>query len=126
MASASKKMKILVVDDEPGWRDFLSLELSADDCEVITAPNADQALEILRGQSFDLVITDARMPGKLDGIDLIQTYRSEKPGQKAIFLTGYAIEEKIQQALEEGIVLCLRKPFQSQDLSNAIQSLLGK
>ena len=120
-----KKIKILIVDDEPGWRDLLLLELSSEDCLVVTASNALEALDFLHQESFDLVITDARMPGELDGIDLIQTYRRENPAQKAIFITGYAIEEKIEHALEKGSVLCLKKPFESQELFNAIQSLLA-
>ena len=116
-------LKILVVDDEPGWRDLLSLELTSEDCAVVTASSADEALVRLREQSFHLVITDVRMPGGMDGIDLIQTYRRENPAQKAIFITGYATEEKVEQALERGVVLCLRKPFESQELLNAINSL---
>ena len=120
-----KKFKILVVDDEQGWRDLLSLELSSKDCTVKAAANAAEALDLLRCESFDLVITDVRMPGELDGIDLIQTYRRENPAQKAIFITGYAMEEKIEQALETNSVLCLKKPFENQKLLNAIQSLLA-
>ena len=118
-------MKLLVVDDEQGWRDLLSLELSSEDCKVLTASNADEALKFLSEQSFDLIITDARMPGALDGIDLIKTYRKEHPAQKAIFITGYAVEEKIEQTLQEGTVLCLKKPFQSEELLSAIQGLLA-
>lgn len=117
-------MKILVVDDEPGWRDLLILELSTDDCHVTAASNSMQALALLHKQSFDLVITDVRMPGEIDGIDMIQAYRRENPAQKAIFITGYAIEEKIEQALEQGSVLYLKKPFQAEELQKAIQSLL--
>ena len=117
-------MKILVIDDEPGWRDLLTLELSAENCEVTTASNTAEALELLCMHGFDLIITDVRMPGELDGIDLIQTYRLENPAQKAIFITGYAVEEKIERALEQGSVLCLRKPFQNEELLKAIQSLL--
>lgn len=113
-------MRILIVDDEPGWRDLLSFELS--DYDVMTASNAAEALDLLRQRAFDLVITDVRMPGELDGIDLIQTYRRENPAQKAIFITGYAIEDKLAQALREKSVLCLKKPFESQVLLNAIQS----
>ena len=122
---ACKKIRILVVDDEQGWRDLLCLELSSEDCEVLTASNAAEALKLLHKQSFNLIITDARMPGPLDGIDLIKIYRGEHPGQKAIFITGYAVEEKIEQALEEGAVLCLKKPFQSEELLSAIQGLLA-
>lgn len=122
-----KKSKILVVDDEPGWRDLLALELSAGDYCVKTVPNALEALDFLRKEPFDLVITDVRMPGGLDGIDLIETHRQQNPTQKAIFVTGYAIEEKIEQALQkaQGLTLCLRKPFETQDLFKALQFLLA-
>lgn len=125
MANDRKKIKILIVDDEPGWRDLLSLELFSEDREVVTASNAEEALKLLRQQSFDLIITDARMPGQLDGIDLIRTYRREHPAQKAIFITGYAVEEKIEQTLKQGAVLCLKKPFDIEELLKAIQSLLS-
>ena len=117
------KLKVLVVDDEPGWRDFLSLELSSEDRCVTTASNAMQALDLLRQEPFDLVITDVRMPGKFDGIDLIQVYRRENPAQKAIFMTGYAVEEKIEHALEAGHAVCLRKPFLNEALLKAVQTL---
>ena len=125
MEKEMKKLKLLVVDDERGWRDLLSLELASEKCEVKTASSAIEALGLLQKESFHLVITDVRMPGDMDGIDLIQTCRREKPAQKAIFMTGYAIEEKIERALEPGSVMCLKKPFQSEELLSAIQFLLA-
>lgn len=124
MEKDHRKLKMLVVDDEPGWRDLLSLELSSENCEVRTASNAAEALKWLHQEFFDLVLTDVRMPGELDGIDLIQTYRRQNPSQKAIFVTGYAVEEKVQKALEQGSVVCLKKPFESQELLDTINSLL--
>lgn len=125
MEKSQKKLEILVVDDEPGWQDLLLLELS-EDYQIAIASGAQEALNLLRQRPFDLVITDVRMPGEFDGIDLIQVYRRENSAQKAIFITGYALEEKIEQAVQQGLSLCLRKPFESQQLLNAIQSLLAK
>ena len=118
-------MRILIVDDEPGWRDLLSLELSSADYEVVTASNAQEGLDLLHKESFDLVITDVRMPGGLDGIDMIQSYRRKNPDQKIIFVTGYAVEEKIEQVLQAGRVVCLRKPFENIELLKAMQALLA-
>ncbi|MBI3307679.1 MAG: response regulator [Candidatus Omnitrophica bacterium] len=125
MEKTRKKIKVLIVDDEPGWRDLLSLELSSEDCEVTTASNALAALDLLHRQSFDLLITDIRMPGQLDGADLIQVWHRENPAQKVIFITGYAIEEKIRQVMEQSSILCLKKPFESRELLNAVQTLLA-
>ncbi len=127
MTAKTQKVKILIADDEPGWRDLLSLELSSPDCEVVTVGSAEEAQRLLHRDTFDLIITDVRMPGKLDGIDLIQTYRRENSAQKAIFITGYALEEKVEKALESGMgaLLCLKKPFESQQLVSAMQHLLS-
>ena len=119
-----KTAKILVVDDEQGWRDLLTFELGELGYEVMTAKDGPRGLEILRGGSFDLVITDVRMPGSLDGIDLVETYRQENPTQKVIFITGYATEEKLERALNSKISFCLKKPFSQEDLTKMISQVL--
>ena len=120
----STKNKILVVDDEPGWREWLSYELTPKGNEIVSASNASEGLACLEQQSFDLVITDVRMPGPMDGIDLIEAHRRMKPSQKVIFITGYAADEKLEKALESGCCRCLKKPFDIDQLFHEIQSLL--
>ena len=119
------KTRVLVVDDEPGIRKLLTFELSFLGYETITAKNADEALRILRDNiPFDLIITDIRMPGSMDGIDLIRVYREERPEQSALFITGYAAEEKLTQALKNPLNSCLKKPFQIQELSVSMSKFL--
>ncbi len=120
------KPKILVVDDEPGIRGLLQYELGFSGYETVTVESADQALEILQGHPVDLVITDIRMPGSMDGIDFIETYRKENPHQKVIFMTGYAIEEKISLALQNPLSFCIKKPFDIQELSEMIAQCLNE
>ena len=120
-----KNAKILVVDDEPGWRDLLAMEFAAEH-DVVLAADTQEAQKLMANQAFDVIITDVRMPGKMDGIDLIQGYRRKvNPVQKAIFITGYALEEKIQKVLAEGSGVCLRKPFELDSLRQAVQTLLS-
>lgn len=118
-----KTARILVVDDEPGWRDLLTFELDELGYEVMTAPDGSRGLEILRQSSFDLVITDVRMPGSLDGIDSIEIYRRENATQKVIFITGYAVEEKLARALDSKFNFCLKKPFAQEDLAKLISQI---
>ncbi len=117
--------RILVVDDEVGWRDLLSFELGLQGYEVTVATQAEEALSYLHAQSFDLVITDVRMPGSMDGIDLIKTYGAQQPNQKSIFLTGYAIEEKLTAALTQKSCRCLKKPVDLEELFQMIRDLLS-
>ena len=118
------KIRILIVDDEPGWRELLSYELTPRDYEIVSANNASEGLACLAHRSFDLVITDVRMPGQMDGIDLIAAHRRTNSSQKVIFITGYATDEKLEKALKFGCCRCLKKPFDIDQLFHEIQSLL--
>jgi len=120
----AEKHKILIVDDEPGIRGLLAYELKYLGYETAIAEDAEQALVLLRGSTFDLVITDIRMPGAIDGIDLIEIYRKEHPSQKVIFITGYAIEEKLNQALQNPLNRCFKKPFDLHELSRSVAQCL--
>ena len=120
MSADGVKRQILVVDDEPGLRKLLEFELKYLGYETTLAENADAALVLLRQKPFDLVITDIRMPGTMDGIDLVEVYRKENPSQRVIFMTGYAIEEKLTQALKNPLNVCFRKPFNLHELSAAV------
>ena len=114
------KHTILIVDDEPGIQRLLTFELKHLGYETITAGSADEALLMLRHGPFDLVISDIRMPGTMDGIDLIETYRKENPGQKVIFITGYAIEEKLARALKNPLNICFKKPFDICEFTDSV------
>ena len=116
----ASKGRILVVDDEPGLRKMLSFELVFLGYEVVTAESADEALEILQREKFDLVITDVRMPGSMDGIDLVERRRKEDPQMKVVFITGFALEEKLDTALKHPLNRCLKKPFDLNELTTAI------
>ena len=122
------KQRVLIIDDEMGWRHLLAFELEPLGYEVVTARDGIEGKSILREGPFDLIITDIRMPGEVDGIELIQSYWEEHPSQKVIFITGYATEEKLYQALERGQGVCrlLKKPFGLEELSRSIFQLLEK
>lgn len=117
--------KILVVDDEPDWCELITLELGSRGYKIVSARHATEGLLYLRRGAFDLLITDVQMPGDMDGIDLVEIYRKEDPALKAIFITGHALEEKLSNALQDPKNLCLRKPFDMEELTRSIQSLLG-
>ena len=90
----------------------------------MSANNVSEGLAFLNQRPFDLVITDVRMPGPMDGIDFIEAYRHRKPSQKVIFITGYANDEKLTQALRSEGCRCLKKPFGVYQLFHEIQNLL--
>jgi two-component system response regulator FlrC len=68
--------KILVVDDESGLREFICDALEDEGYETVQADNVLGALHQLHGRAFDLLITDLKMPGALDGMYLVRKVRA--------------------------------------------------
>ena len=75
--------KILIVDDEEGIRAFIADALADDGHESIQAADALTGLHELHSRAFDLMITDLRMPGALDGMDLVRKARADVPSALA-------------------------------------------
>ncbi len=101
--------RILVVDDEEGVRSFLAESLEIDGHHVEEAANGQEALERLRARSFDLVLTDLRMPG-MDGLELLQKVLAEQPEVEFIVLTAHGNVENAVQAMKLGAFDYIQKP----------------
>jgi two-component system response regulator AtoC len=105
--------KILVVDDEPGIRSFIADALEDEGHNTVQAADALAALHELHARSFDLLITDLRMPGSLDGMDLVRKARSDLPEMEVIVLTAFGTIEVAVEAMKLGAFEFLQKPLSS-------------
>ncbi|MFL5348121.1 MAG: sigma-54-dependent transcriptional regulator [Hyalangium sp.] len=101
--------RILVVDDEEGVRSFLAESLELDGHQIEEAPGGEEALQRLRAKSFDLVLTDLRMPG-MDGMQLLQKVQAEQPEVEFIVLTAHGNVELAVQAMKLGAFDFIQKP----------------
>ncbi len=100
---------ILVVDDEAEIRRAISEGLGESGWRVAEAESADEALELLvSGQLFDTVITDVRMPGNADGVDLARV--AVRFGIEVIVISGYTGLDR-NPVIAEGLGTFLPKPF---------------
>ncbi len=104
------KLKILIVDDDQRMTHTLADILTVSGYTAIEASSALQALEKVRKESFDCVLTDIRMP-QMDGVAFHQTISKEQPGLPVILMSAYAADDLIQQGLEAGVVGVLDKPI---------------
>jgi CheY-like chemotaxis protein/predicted regulator of Ras-like GTPase activity (Roadblock/LC7/MglB family) len=111
---------VLIVDDDIALRTTICRDLGDQGFTVHLAQNADEALELLRARSIDVLLTDLRMPGA-DGIDLLERIRSLSTRTRAILMSGYASARDYQRAIECGAVRVLCKPFTSSELLQAIR-----
>ncbi len=102
---------ILVVDDEPGIREFLADALATDDHDVAQAADGMEALRLVYDRAFDLMLTDLRMPGALTGIDLLRKLKSEQPDTEVIVMTAHGSVETAVEAMKLGAYDYLQKPI---------------
>ena len=113
---------ILVVEDEVLVRAMISEELRFHGYTVIEAASADEALAVLRSHlNVDMVVTDKRMPGALDGAGLVRTLRSEFPAVKIVMAAVEAPEAAVRGLLD-GFV---SKPFSPSQLSRFVRTLIA-
>lgn len=108
--TGSRPVRILAVDDEEDVQALLTDALTENGYQVRLAPNAEQALELLRFEPFDLVLTDLKMPG-MDGITLAGILSQTHPGLPVVLLTGFAQVELARDALRHGASDFVTKPF---------------
>ena len=120
MAQAS----ILVVDDEPGMRNFLVRTL-APRCGRSTRPDVHQASEMLDAHYYDIVILDNIMPGN-NGVDWLAEQRGIGFFSDAILMTAFADLETAIQALRAGAMDFVLKPFRSNQILNAVARCLDR
>jgi CheY-like chemotaxis protein len=112
---------ILIVDDEPGYRMMMEFELSQEGYRVLAAGSGKEALDTLKKEKVDLVITDMKMPA-MDGLDMALAARKNDPRLPIILMTGYA-EDRVWKAKELNIP-SLHKPFHLKELRKLIDSSL--
>ncbi len=106
----SERARILIVDDEETMRDACRQVFASDDFILKEASTGDETLEIVRRESFDLMILDLKMPG-VDGMEILRRMEAESPGTAVIVITGYATVESAIEAMKLGAADFLLKPF---------------
>lgn len=114
------KKHILVVDDDNGLRKLLKESLIACGHEVTDSPNGETALEIIKNDTFDLMITDVMMPG-IKGIELLERVREKLPDLGCIVITAYGTVEKAVEAMQKGAFDFITKPFSITHLQSRIE-----
>jgi CheY-like chemotaxis protein len=117
--------RVLIVDDEEKVVFFLreSLEELGHDVTIGTAKSAEEALEKIATQPYDLVISDLRMPG-IDGLQLIETVKEKYPSTRFILMTAYGSDEVEARAHHLDVYDYITKPFHVSDLLDVTRQAL--
>lgn len=109
-AGQVERPRVLVVDDEQTVRDLVAKTLTMADYDVDTAADGPSAIDRLNTASYDLLITDLKMPG-MDGLSVIREVRRRSTELPIVIITGYSTEASAIEAINLGVSGYLTKPF---------------
>ncbi len=115
-------LDILIVEDEPFQREMLRDHLLREGHRVREAEDGDEALELLKGNAFDLLLLDYRMAG-MNGIEVLKEARRLCPDVEAILITAYGAIETAVEAMKAGAADYLTKPIDLDELSLLIERI---
>ncbi|MBI3313553.1 MAG: sigma-54-dependent Fis family transcriptional regulator [Candidatus Omnitrophica bacterium] len=118
-------IKILIADDNQSELEALSKILSRAGYQVFETKNGQEALELLKKQAVDLLITDLQMPG-LSGQDLLKLAKTLKPDIEIIVITGHGSVEQAVDAIKAGAYDFIEKPIRKVGILKAVDKALEK
>lgn len=118
-------IRVVVADDEEIVLSLVRDALEDEGYEVLSAANGADALEQVRQHSPQLIITDIRMP-RMDGIEMVRQAREINPHVVVIFMTGYADLNSAKNAISQGAIEYIMKPFELMEIRQAVTKAADK
>ncbi len=115
--------KILVAEDEVITLRGIERVLREEGHEVLTAEDGEKALQMLKSERVDVLVTDIKLPG-IDGLKLLDWVRKRLPGVKVIMITGYSSIKGAVEAMKRGASDYIAKPFSLEELKLAVKRVL--
>jgi DNA-binding NtrC family response regulator/two-component sensor histidine kinase len=120
MTNPSRPLRIFVVDDHRDVAEGLADVLRMHGHEVEVAFNGEQAIRVFREKDFDIAFMDVMMPG-MNGVESFLEIRKIKPAARVIMMTGYSVEQLLDQAVENKAYGVLHKPVAIDDVMEALE-----
>jgi len=117
------KVSALIIDDEEPIRSLFEDVLMSLGHKVMTAETSNRGLALIKAHSFDLVFLDLKMPD-IDGAVLFGKIKALKPDQLVTIITAYPDSELMAQAIEQGPIGVMKKPFTIADIKSAIDTFM--
>lgn len=121
--SKLKEMKMLLIDDDELIRDSLMLFFEGEGCRLMACETAEEGLQALKGQCYDIIITDYLLPG-MDGVEFCRRIRKTQPHAIKILITAYRNEGLVCEGIKAGIHDFIDKPFTTEAIERALSRLI--
>jgi two-component system response regulator AtoC len=119
------QFRVLVIDDDPGVRDYMEALVSRQGYQVFPAADGEEALGMLETAQPDLITLDVVLPG-MDGLETLKQLKQRLPDVPVVMLSGHGQARNIVEAMRRGASDFLRKPFEVEELELAFQKALEK
>jgi DNA-binding NtrC family response regulator len=120
-----KNLNLLLIDDDEWIRDSMRLFFEAEGCQLIALETAEQAIELLKMQLFDIIIADFRLPG-INGIEFFKRTRERHKYSLKILITAYMNNAVAKAAKEAGVHDLIEKPFNPETIEKSLSRLLTR
>jgi DNA-binding NtrC family response regulator len=117
-----KSMKILLIDDDEWIRDSLRLFFESEGCHLVAFETAEEAIEALHRQDYDIIITDYKLPG-MNGVAFFKQIQNSHPDTIKILITAYKSEVVVNEAKKAGVQHLIAKPFTSETIEASLTRL---
>lgn len=117
--------KLLIVDDEKGYREVLSVVFGAEGYDVRTAVHGRAAVAMIKKENFDLIISDVRMPD-MDGIEMLKKVREIDEEIGIIMMTAFGTIDTAREAFKLGADDLVQKPFNNDELKVIVRRTLER
>ena len=111
--------RLLIIDDEPGIRRMMSLDLSADGYQVSVAEDGESGLDAFEFSRPDIVLTDIKMPG-IDGLEVLRRIKESSPDTEVIVITGHGDMDSAIKSLQMAAGDFVTKPIRAEALEVAL------
>jgi len=119
--SSDGTLTVLIVDDDASFREVLADVAARAGYRVFSCGDGGEALELVRHQPLDLVITDLVMPGP-DGLEVLKAVRQNRPEALVIIITGHGSLQTAIEAIRQGAYDYIRKPFKLEEMELALKN----
>ena len=115
-------LRVFIVDDDQDFAESLALLLEGRGHQVELAFSGEEAIEKFGKQDFDITFMDVKLPGK-SGTESFLEMRKFKPSARVIMMTGYSVEQLLEQAVEHGALGVLNKPIDVQHMLHMLERI---
>ena len=120
-----KEMKMLLIDDDEWIRDSLSLFFEGEGCHLVAVETAEEGIEELRKQGYDIILVDYRLPG-MDGLEFLKRIKESQPDALTILITAYGSKDVFLMARNIGVTGFVDKPFTISTIEETLSRLISK